>query len=60
MGITTASGSMTSAEIVALSRAHTFFSWSIQGTVDPIAVDHAAGVYLYTPEGRRIIDFNAG
>src|SRR6476660_7644150 len=59
MGITTASGSMTSAEIAALSREHTFFSWSIQGTVDPIAVDHAEGIYLYTPEGQRIIDFNS-
>jgi taurine--2-oxoglutarate transaminase len=50
---------MTSEEIVALSRAHTFFSWSIQGQLDPIAIDHAEGVYLYTPEGRRILDFNS-
>ncbi len=50
---------MTSAEIVRLSRAHTLFSWSIQGALDPIAIDHAEGIYLYTPEGRRIIDFNA-
>ena len=59
MGITTASGSMTSAEIAALSREHTFFSWSVQGAVDPIAIDHAEGVYLYTPEGERILDFNS-
>jgi len=50
---------MSSAEIVALSRAHTFFSWSIQGAVDPIAIDRAEGVYLYTPEGQRILDFNS-
>jgi taurine--2-oxoglutarate transaminase len=50
---------MSSEEIVALSRAHTLFSWSIQGAIDPIAIDHAEGVYLYTPEGRRILDFNA-
>ena len=50
---------MTSEEIVALSREHTFFSWSVQGAVDPIAIDHAEGVYLYTPEGRRILDFNS-
>ena len=43
---------MSSAEIVALSRAHTFFSWSI-------AIDRAEGVYLYTPEGQRILDFNS-
>ena len=59
MGITTASGSMTSEEIAALSREHTFFSWSVQGAVDPIAIDHAEGIYLYTPEGQRIIDFNS-
>src|SRR4030067_21713 len=59
MGITTASGSMTSEEIVALSREHPFFSWSVQGAIDPIAVDHAEGVYIYTPEGQRILDFNS-
>src|SRR4249919_1827818 len=59
MGTTTAPGTMTSDEIVALSRKHTFFSWSVQGALDPIAVDHAEGVYLYTPEGQRILDFNS-
>jgi taurine---2-oxoglutarate transaminase len=59
MSITTAPGSMTSEEISRLSREHTFFSWSVQGAVDPIAIDHAEGVYLYTPEGKRILDFNS-
>ena len=59
MGIGTAPGSMTSDEIVALSREHTFFSWSVQGAIDPIAIDRAEGVWLYTPEGRRILDFNS-
>ena len=59
MGISTAPGTMTSAEIAALSKQHTFFSWSVQGAVDPIAIDHAEGIYLYTPEGQRIIDFNS-
>src|SRR5438552_947511 len=59
MGISTAPGSMTSEEIVALSREHTFFSWSVQGAVDPIPIDHAEGVYLYTPDGKRILDFNS-
>jgi taurine---2-oxoglutarate transaminase len=58
MGISAAPG-MTSEEIVGLSRAHTLFSWSVQGALDPIAIDHAEGVYLYTPEGKRILDFNA-
>src|SRR3982751_4715647 len=59
MGTTTAPGTMTSDEIVALSREHTLFSWSVQGALDPIAIDHADGVYLYTPEGDRILDFNS-
>jgi taurine--2-oxoglutarate transaminase len=59
MAIESAAKPMTSEEIVALNRAHTFFSWSIQGQLDPIAIDRAEGVYLYTPEGRRILDFNS-
>ncbi len=51
---------LSTAEIVELSRAHTFFPWAAQGAVDPIAIDHAEGVYLYTPDGQRILDFNAG
>ena len=42
-----------------LNRQHTIFSWSIQSTLDPIAIDHAEGVYLYTPEGQRFLDFNS-
>jgi taurine--2-oxoglutarate transaminase len=59
MSMTTTSDRLTSEEIVRLAREHTFFSWSIQGAVDPIVIDHAEGVYLYTPEGRRILDFNS-
>jgi len=58
MGIT-AAPIMSSEEMVRLSRAHTLFSWSVQGALDPIAIDHAEGVYLYTPEGERILDFNS-
>jgi taurine--2-oxoglutarate transaminase len=59
MGISTAPGTMTSAEIAALAKQHTIFSWSVQSAVDPIVIDHAEGIYLYTPEGQRIIDFNS-
>jgi taurine---2-oxoglutarate transaminase len=59
MGIGTAREAMTSEEIVALNRQHTFFSWSVQGAVDPIVIDHAEGVWLYTPDGDRILDFNS-
>jgi taurine---2-oxoglutarate transaminase len=56
---TTAATGMSTEEIVRLSREHTFFSWSAQGAIDPIAIDRAEGVYLYTPEGQRILDFNS-
>jgi taurine--2-oxoglutarate transaminase len=59
VGSTTTAQTMTSEEIVRLSREHTFFSWSAQGAIDPIAIDRAEGVYLYTPEGQRILDFNS-
>jgi taurine--2-oxoglutarate transaminase len=57
--MTIESARMTSEEIVSLSRKHTFFSWSVQSALDPIAIDRAEGVYLYTPEGRRMLDFNS-
>jgi len=50
---------MTSEEMIALSRRHTIFEWSVQGTVDPIPVARASGVYFYTPDGKRYIDFNS-
>ena len=50
---------MTGDEIVALSKKHTLFEWSAQGSVDPIAVARAKGVHFWTPEGKRYIDFNS-
>jgi taurine--2-oxoglutarate transaminase len=59
MTVESTTSRMTSEEIVAENRKNTFFSWSVQGQLDPIAIDHAEGVYLYTPEGKRILDFNS-
>ncbi len=50
---------MTAAEMVALSKRHTIFEWSAQGAVDPIAVARAKGVYFWTPDGKRYLDFNS-
>src|SRR5215470_8229317 len=50
---------MSGAEIVELSRRHTLFEWSVQSAIDPIPVSHAKGIYFYTPEGKRFIDFNS-
>ena len=50
---------MTSLEMIALSKRHTIFEWSAQGAIDPIPVSRASGVYFYTPEGKRYLDFNS-
>ena len=50
---------MTGDEMIALSRKHTLFEWSAQSKVDPIAVERAKGIYFWTPEGKRFIDFNS-
>jgi taurine--2-oxoglutarate transaminase len=50
---------MTGDEIVSLCREHTLFEWSAQSKVDPIPVARAKGVYFWTPEGKRFIDFNS-
>src|ERR671919_676768 len=50
---------MTSEEIVALCKKHTIFEWSAQSAVDPIPVERAKGVYFWTPDGKRFIDFNS-
>jgi taurine--2-oxoglutarate transaminase len=50
---------LTGEEIVALSRKHTIFEWSAQSKVDPIPVARSEGIYFWTPEGKRFIDFNS-
>jgi taurine--2-oxoglutarate transaminase len=50
---------MTGNEIVELCRRHTLFEWSAQAAVDPIPVAHSKGIYFWTPEGKRYIDFNS-
>lgn len=50
---------MTGEEMVALTRKHTLFEWSAQSQVNPIPVAKASGIYFWTPEGKRFIDFNS-
>src|SRR5918997_3616875 len=51
--------SMTGQQIVDLCRRHTIYEWSAQSAVDPIPVARAKGIYFWTPEGKRYIDFNS-
>lgn len=50
---------MTGDEMVALTRQHTLFEWSVQSKVDPIPVAGAKGVYFWTPDGKQYLDFNS-
>ena len=51
--------SLSGAEIVELCRRHTLFEWSAQSAVDPIPVARAKGIYFWTTEDKRFIDFNS-
>jgi taurine---2-oxoglutarate transaminase len=57
--MTTTIETLTGAEIVELCRKHTLFEWSAQAAVDPIPVARAKGIYFWTPDDKRFIDFNS-
>src|SRR3981189_1289989 len=59
MTTATASPAMTGQEIVDLTKKHTLFEWSAQAKVHPIPVARGKGIYFWTPEGKRFIDFNS-
>jgi taurine---2-oxoglutarate transaminase len=55
----TATGRLTTDEILRLNREYTFFSWSAQSKINPIVIDRAEGVYFWDPDGKRYLDFNS-
>ncbi|MCH8126341.1 aminotransferase class III-fold pyridoxal phosphate-dependent enzyme [candidate division KSB1 bacterium] len=50
---------MNSQEMIELCQKHTIYEWSSIESVNPIPVAKAQGVYFWTPEGKRFIDFNS-
>jgi len=46
-------------DILPLSMAHNFWTWSAQAHVDPIPVERAEGVYFWDVDGKRYLDFNS-
>ncbi len=46
-------------EIVALSKRYTLYDWSAQSKISPLPVDRAEGVYFFTTDGKRYLDFNS-
>src|SRR5271169_4347841 len=59
MTTATVTPAMTGKEMIDLTRKHTLYEWSAQSKVDPIPVAKAKGIYFWTPEGKRFIDFNS-
>ncbi len=57
--VDTAVAGLTGQTIVDLTKKHTLFEWSAQGTIDPIPVAGAKGCWFWTPEGKRYLDFNS-
>ena len=49
----------TSNEVIQNNLDYTLFSWSKQAGLNPIQAERAEGVYVYTAEGSRIIDFSS-
>jgi len=50
----------TAQEIIQDNLDYTLFSWSKQKGLQPIAVKHAEGVYLYDYDDKRYLDFSSG
>ena len=50
---------MKSEEIIASCKRHTMYTWAKGEAVDPLPVERAEGVYFYSPDGKRYLDFNS-
>lgn len=53
------SNPLSAKEIVEDSLKYSFFSWSVQSAVNPIAMDRAKGVYFWDANGKKYIDFSS-
>jgi taurine--2-oxoglutarate transaminase len=51
--------SLVQQEIVDLNKEYTFFSWEVQGAVNPIPAVRAEGVYFWDADGKRYLDLNS-
>ena len=46
-------------EMLDLCKKHTLFTWAASGQVRPLPIERAEGVYVYTTDGKRLLDFNS-
>jgi taurine--2-oxoglutarate transaminase len=59
MTIAETAAPMTAEEIISLTKRHTIFSWSAQGSVNPIAMVRGEGIYFWDADGKRYTDMNS-
>ncbi len=45
--------------MIELCKKHTLYTWAASGSVIPMPIERAEGIFLYTPEGERYYDFNS-
>jgi len=50
---------MESAQMIDLCKQHTLYTWAKGDAVNPLPIERAEGVYFYTPDGKRFLDFNS-
>ena len=50
---------MDSRQMIDLCKQHTLFTWSKSGAVTPLPIEKAEGIYFWTPDGKRFIDWNS-
>jgi taurine--2-oxoglutarate transaminase len=46
---------MTTADLKDLDRRHVIYSWKAQGSVDPIMIDRAEGIYMWDTDGQAVL-----
>ena len=50
---------MAKEEIKSLDKEHVLHSWSVQGTLDPMVVTKAEGIYFYDADGNKYYDMSS-
>ncbi len=50
---------MPTQQMIDACKQHTLYTWSAGNTVNPLPIARAEGVYIWTPEGQKILDFNS-
>jgi taurine--2-oxoglutarate transaminase len=51
--------SLTAEEVIRLNKEYTLFEWNKQRDFVPMPIERAKGVYFWTTDGKRYLDFNS-